>query len=165
MSETVSASPRKSELLEIVKTLFDVTRKLSEIVQALAAQTGESPPAVEALAGSRAKSEEALAQASECLSMQQAWSLPRPPEGEAHRHEGKETRGELRKDILVELLQRGRAFPLELAAALLTFVEDIRPVLVELEREELIRIRQVAGADVIELTPRGRNAARRLNGP
>jgi DNA-binding transcriptional ArsR family regulator len=67
MSETVLASPRKSDLLEIVKTLSDVTRKLSEITQALAAQAGESPPAVEALA----ESEAALAQASRHLSMLQ----------------------------------------------------------------------------------------------
>jgi len=73
----------------------------------------------------------------------------------------------LRKDILVKLLRRGRAFPLELAAACLTFVENIRPVLEDLEREGLIRIRQVAGSgmEVIELTPKGRDAARRAGGP
>jgi DNA-binding MarR family transcriptional regulator len=70
----------------------------------------------------------------------------------------------LRKDILVELSRRGRAFPLELAAAILTFVEDIEPVLRELEKEGLVRIRRVAGTQVIELTPRGRDAARHLNG-
>ena len=152
MSETVLASPRKSDLLEIVKTLSDVTRKLSEIIQALAAQAGESPPAVEALA----ESEAALAQASRHLSMLQ--------EEETHQQEREEARGELRKDILVELSRRGRAFPLELAAAILTFVEDIQPVLMELEKEGLIRIRRVAGTEVIELTPRGRDAARHLNG-
>jgi DNA-binding PadR family transcriptional regulator len=152
MSETVLASPRKSDLLEIVKTLSDVTRKLSEIIQALAAQAGESPPAVEALA----ESEAALAQASRHLSMLQ--------EEETHQQEREEARGELRKDILVELSRRGRAFPLELAAAILTFVEDIEPVLRELEKEGLVRIRRVAGTEVIELTPRGRDAARHLNG-
>jgi DNA-binding MarR family transcriptional regulator len=152
MSETVLASPRKSDLLEIVKTLSDVTRKLSEITQALAAQAGESPPAVEALA----ESEAALAQASRHLSMLQ--------EEETHRHEQEGPRGELRKDILVELSRRGRAFPLELAAAILTFVEDIEPILRELEKEGLVRIRRVAGTEVIELTPRGRDAARHLNG-
>jgi DNA-binding transcriptional MerR regulator len=113
MSETVLASPRKSDLLEIVKTLSDVTRKLSEITQALAAQAGESPPAVEALA----ESEAALAQASRHLSMLQ--------EEETHLQEREEARRKLRKDILVDLSRRGRAFPLELAAAILTFVEDI----------------------------------------
>jgi len=152
MSETVLASPRKSDLLEIVKTLSDVTRKLSEITRALAAQAGESPPAVEALA----ESEAALAQASRHLSMLQ--------EEETHQQEREEARGELRKDILVELSRRGRAFPLELAAAILTFVEDIQPVLRELEKEGLVRIRRVAGTEVIELTPRGRDAARHLNG-
>jgi DNA-binding MarR family transcriptional regulator len=152
MSETVLASPRKSDLLEIVKTLSDVTRKLSEITRALAAQAGESPYAIEALA----ESEAALAQASRHLSMLQ--------EEETHQQEREEARRKLRKDILVELSRRGRAFPLELAAAILTFVEDIEPVLRELEKEGLVRIRRVAGTEVIELTPRGRDAARRLNG-
>jgi DNA-binding MarR family transcriptional regulator len=152
MSETVLASPRKSDLLEIVKTLSDVTRKLSEITRALAAQAGESPPAVEALA----ESEAALAQASRHLSMLQ--------EEETHQQEREEARRKLRKDILVELSRRGRAFPLELAAAILTFVEDIEPVLRELEKEGLVRIRRVAGTEVIELTPMGRDAARHLNG-
>ncbi|MBO9360883.1 MAG: hypothetical protein J7452_01625 [Thermoflexus sp.] len=70
---------------------------------------------------------------------------------------------ELRKDILVELSRHGRAFPLELSAAILTFVEDIQPVLMGLEKEGLVCIRRVAGTEVIELTPRGRDAARRLN--
>ena len=215
MSETVLASPRKSDLLEIVKTLSDVTRKLSEITRALAAQAGESPPAVEALA----ESEAALAQASRHLSMLQEEEthqqereearrklrkdilvelsrrgrafplelaaailtfvedepvlrelaqafrhLSMLQEEETHRHEQEGTRRELRKDILVELSRRGRAFPLELAAAILTFVEDIEPVLRELEKEGLVRIRRVAGTEVIELTPMGRDAARRLNG-
>jgi DNA-binding PadR family transcriptional regulator len=85
-------------------------------------------------------------------------------EEETHQQEREEARRKLRKDILVELSRRGRAFPLELAAAILTFVEDIEPVLRELEKEGLVRIRRVAGTEVIELTPRGRDAARRLNG-
>jgi DNA-binding PadR family transcriptional regulator len=46
-------------------------------------------------------------------------------------------------------------------------VENIRPVLEDLEREGLIRIRQVAGSgmEVIELTPKGRDAARHAGGP
>jgi predicted transcriptional regulator len=73
----------------------------------------------------------------------------------------------LRKSILIELLRRGRAFPVELAAATFTFVENIRPVLEDLEKEGLVRIRQVAGVgmEVIELTPKGRDAIRHAGGP
>jgi DNA-binding MarR family transcriptional regulator len=165
MSETVLASPRKSDLLEIVKTLSDVTRKLSEITRDLTTQAGESPSAVEALASWQLSMLLDLhiahlplaiarveAQASRHLSMLH------------HQQEREEARRKLRKDILVELSRRGRAFPLELAAAILTFVEDIEPVLRELEKEGLVRIRRVAGTEVIELTPRGRDAARHLNG-
>jgi predicted transcriptional regulator len=73
----------------------------------------------------------------------------------------------LRKSILIELLRRGRAFPVELAAATFTFVENIQPVLEDLEKEGLVRIRQVAGVgmEVIELTPKGRDAIRHAGGP
>ena len=70
---------------------------------------------------------------------------------------------QLRSAILTELLRGGPALPLELAASILTFVEDIQPVLEELEREGLIQVRRVVGADVIELTPSGREEATRIN--
>lgn len=153
MSETAAASSAKQDLIEIAKALSDVTRKLGEIARVLAAQVGENAPAAEALA----ESEKDLDRLSQHLSALQA--------PQTQRHAQAEARRALRAAILAELLQGGPALPMELAASVLALVEDIQPILAELETEGLVRIRRVAGADVIELTPRGREEARRLNGP
>jgi len=126
----------------IASTLLQIARQLTEVARSLSAQSSTAEEGRK-LAGS--------AQALEEVSLELSRSAAKAEE-----------RNRLRTAILTELLRGGPALPMELAAAILAFVEDIQPVLEELEREGLIHIRRVAGADVIELTSRGREEARRL---
>jgi predicted ArsR family transcriptional regulator len=69
----------------------------------------------------------------------------------------------LRREILQALQRRGAALPIELAALTLSFVDEIRPVLEELEAEGLIELRNVRGGPLVALTARGREQLRRLS--
>ena len=73
-------------------------------------------------------------------------------------------KNEMKKQILFELYRQyrhGRAsvLKIELAAALLTFVENIEPILIELEREEYIGFGDMCS---IYITEKGREVVKCL---
>jgi Mn-dependent DtxR family transcriptional regulator len=65
----------------------------------------------------------------------------------------------MKERIILDLYTRGRAFKIELAAALLTFIEEIEPILTELENEGFIKVGYL---DAIYLTKKGRKVAKSL---
>ncbi|MCS7252143.1 MAG: hypothetical protein RMK32_05995 [Anaerolineae bacterium] len=67
----------------------------------------------------------------------------------------------LRQEILDVLRRGGPALPIELAAATLSLLDEVRPVLEEMQREGLIEIRDVRAGQLVALTARGRQEAQR----
>lgn len=67
----------------------------------------------------------------------------------------------LRQEILYNLLQKGPALPIELAAATLSLPEEIQPVLDMMQKEGVIEIRETGRGRLVTLTARGRDEARR----
>lgn len=135
-----------NDLTQTAQALQQIARQLSEIAKTLSSQ-GVAPAQAKGLEESALALEEATR------------NITRGLEENAR---DAERRNWLRQAILRELLRGGPALPMELAASVFAFVEDIQPVLAELERHGLVQIRRVAGADVIELTAQGRHEAGQL---
>ena len=136
------ASVSQSTLSETARALSEIAEQLQRVSSALAASVeGESTEA-EALGASQ----EALADVARRL---ENW--------QAQEH----TSADLREKLLNVLARGGPALPIELAAATLSLPEEIRPVLVAMEKEGLVNIREVKGGQLVTLTARGRSATRR----
>jgi len=71
----------------------------------------------------------------------------------------------LRRQILNDLLRKGPALPIELAAVTLSLPEEVQPVLDAMAREGLIDIEEMAGGRLVTITARGRAEARRQEKP
>lgn len=67
----------------------------------------------------------------------------------------------LRQEILENLLRKGPALPIELAAATLSLPEEIQPVLERMVKEGLIEIRETGRGRLVTLTLQGRVEAQR----
>jgi len=67
---------------------------------------------------------------------------------------------EMKKRILLELYRhRGGALKIEIAAALLTFVEKIQPILIGMKKEGFVKLGYL---DAIYLTKKGRRVVKCL---
>ncbi len=71
----------------------------------------------------------------------------------------------LRQEILENLLRKGPALPIELAAATLSLPEEIQPVLEGMVKEGLIEIRETGRGRLVTLTLQGRVEAQRWQSP
>ncbi len=145
MRETSKAPERP--LTEAAQVLSRIAEELSRVSTRLAAQAEDNSPEAELLG----ESQKTLTALSEKLGQ---WETR---EGDTA---AKQT-AQLRHRILQDLLRRGPALPIELAAATLSLPEEIQPVLQDLAREELIEIREVRGGHLVALTVRGRQEASR----
>lgn len=136
------------QLAEAVQALSRIARELSLVSSRLAAHVEEDSEEAELLG----KSQKALTSLSRDLGK---WESQEKNVVAA----GRTT--QLRHRILQDLLRRGPALPIELAAATLSLPEEIQPVLQDLAKEDLIEIREVKGGRLVTLTAKGRREATR----
>ena len=141
---TLKAS--EPQLAEAAQALSRIAEELSRVSSRLATRVEEDSAEAELLG----ESHEALETLSQELGK---WQV--------HDAAAAKRAVQLRRRILQDLLHRGPALPIELAAATLSLPEEIQPVLQDLAQEDLIEIREVKGGRLVALTARGKLEASR----
>ena len=149
MSATRTTSSSNPALAETVRALSRIARELEEISQRLSTRVEGGSPEAEVLS----RSGEELAHLSQALDNLQAQETGAAAQAEEL--------ARLRREILENLLRKGPALPIELAAATLSLPEEVQPVLEEMEREGLIAIEELESGRLITITARGRAEAQR----
>jgi len=143
-TEPVNRESHSLDLAGTAQALAEIARQLSQFSNALAACVKNDSAEAETLAASQ----EALARLSQQLENWQVQETAAYAQAQRAAH--------LRKAVLDALFRGGPALPIELAAVTLSLPDEIRPVLDEMKREELIEIRNVRGGQLVSLTARGR---------
>lgn len=143
MSVIRASKVSEHPLADAAQALSEIARELGHISRTLATGVEDESPEAKVLG----KTEETLASLSRELDK---WRV-------------EETGGvaRLRQQILSNLLRRGPALPIELAAVTLSLPEEVQPVLEAMEREGLIAIEEMEGGRLVTITARGRAEARR----
>jgi hypothetical protein len=137
------------QLTEAAQALSRIAEELSRVSSRLAARAEEGSDEAELLG----ESQKVLTSLSQELG---EWDAPKKG---TTAHTARTA--QLRHRILQDLLRRGPALPIELAAATLSLPEEIQPILQDLTQEDLIEIREVKGGRLVTLTARGRREAGR----
>ncbi len=150
-SEANVRTPEPKSVEEAIQALSDIVKKLSEVSSALLVACAEGQDQQRETLDA---SQKALTHLSQRLEDWEAREGPKPAE-EVQRAE------RLRKGILASLLRRGPALPVELAAATLSLPEEVQSILIAMDEEGLVEIREVRGGQLVTLTPKGRQEAGR----
>ncbi len=149
MSVMRTAGSSNPPLADTARALSQIAKQLSEISRVLSTRVEDGSPEAEVLN----KSGEKLAHISRDLEDLQAQNAGGVTEVDEP--------VQLRKQILDNLLRKGPALPIELAAATLSLPEEIRPVLDRMEQEGLIDVQDIGGGRLVSITAKGRAEARR----